>query len=81
MVYCNVYFKIQIVVPIDMGEITTLALNSPNRASLRTTIPMFIVKQWGLHAGDKLDWSLEARKDEIVILVKKAEIKNKKKKG
>jgi hypothetical protein len=81
MVYCNVYFKIQIVVPIDMGEITTLALNSPNRASLRTTIPMFIVKQWGLHAGDKLDWSLEARKDEIVILVKKADIKNKKKKG
>jgi hypothetical protein len=42
---------------------------------------MFIVKQWGLHAGDKLDWSLEARKDEIVILVKKADIKNKKKKG
>jgi hypothetical protein len=64
-----------------MGEITTLALNSPKRASLRTTIPMFIVKQWGLHAGDKLDWSLEARKDEIVILVKKADIKNKKKKG
>jgi hypothetical protein len=63
-----------------MGEITTLALNSPKRASLRTTIPMFIVKQWGLHAGDKLDWSLEARKDEIVILVRKAETKNKNKK-
>jgi hypothetical protein len=52
-----------------------------NKASLRTTIPMFIVKQWGLHAGDKLDWSLEARKDEIVILVKKAEPKSGKKKG
>ena len=64
-----------------MGEITTLALNSPKKASLRTTIPMFIVKQWGLHAGDKLDWSLEARNDEIVVLVKKAGIKNKKKKG
>jgi hypothetical protein len=64
-----------------MGEITTLALNSPKRASLRTTIPMFIVKQWGLHAGDKLDWSLEARKDEIVILVKKADTNNKKRKG
>lgn len=66
---------------IVVGEITTLALNSPKRASLRTTIPMFIVKQWGLHAGDKLDWSLEARKDEIVILVKKAETKSGKKKG
>ena len=64
-----------------MGEITTLALNSPKRASLRTTIPMFIVKQWGLHAGDKLDWSLEARRDEMVILVKKAETRSAKNKG
>jgi hypothetical protein len=64
-----------------MGEITTLALNSPKRASLRTTIPMFIVKQWGLHAGDKLDWSLEVRENKIVILVKKAEPKSGKKKG
>jgi hypothetical protein len=64
-----------------MGEITTLALNSPKRASLRTTIPMFIVKQWELHAGDKLDWSLEARKDEIVILVKRAEPQGGKKKS
>jgi hypothetical protein len=30
---------------------------------------------------DKLDWSLEARKDEIVIVVKKAETKSGKKKG
>jgi hypothetical protein len=71
--YRSVFFII-------VGEITTLALNSPKRASLRTTIPMFIVKQWGLHAGDKLDWSLEARKDEIVILVKKAEPKSGRKK-
>jgi hypothetical protein len=42
---------------------------------------MFMVKQWGLQAGDKLDWSLEAKKDELVILVKKAEIKDKKRKG
>ena len=55
-----------------MGEVTTLALNAPNKASLRTTIPMFIVKQWQLKSGDKLDWSLEARgKNEIVIVVKK----------
>jgi hypothetical protein len=32
-------------------------------------------------AGDKLDWSLEARRDEIVILVKKVETKSGKKKG
>jgi hypothetical protein len=73
--------KYRFVFLIIVGEITTLALNSPKKASLRTTIPMFIVKQWGLHAGDKLDWTLEARKDEIVILVKKAETKSGKKKG
>ena len=56
-----------------MGEITTLALNAPKKASLRTTIPMFIVKQWGLKVGDKLDWSLEARKNEMVIVVKKTD--------
>jgi hypothetical protein len=33
----------------------------------------------GLRAGAKLDWSLEARKDEIVILVRKAESKSGKK--
>jgi bifunctional DNA-binding transcriptional regulator/antitoxin component of YhaV-PrlF toxin-antitoxin module len=66
-----------------MGEITTLALNAPKKASLRTTIPMFIVRQWGLKPGDKLDWSLEARKNEMIILVRKTENsnnKNKKKK-
>ena len=31
-----------------------------------------IQKTVGTSAGDKLDWSLEARKDEMVILVKKA---------
>ena len=63
-----------------MGDVTTLALNAPNKASLRTTIPMFIVKQWGLKAGDKLDWLLEARKNEVIIVVRMAESKKKKKK-
>jgi hypothetical protein len=62
-----------------MGELTTLALNAPKKASLRTTIPMFIVKQWELKAGDKLDWSLEARKNEITIVVRMAESSKKKK--
>ena len=61
-----------------MGELTTLALNAPNKASLRTTIPMFIVKQWGLKPGDKLDWSLEPKRNEIVIIVKKTSVPTKK---
>jgi hypothetical protein len=61
-----------------MGETTTLALNAPNKASLRTTIPMFIVKQWGLRPGDKLDWSLDSKRNEIVILIKKISTSTKK---
>ena len=34
---------------------------------------MFIVKQRGLKAGDKFDRSLEARKNEISIMVRKIE--------
>jgi antidote-toxin recognition MazE-like antitoxin len=54
-----------------LGEETTLAKNSPKFASLRTTIPMSIVKQWQLKEGDKLDWSWEARDGEMILLVRK----------
>jgi hypothetical protein len=55
-----------------MGETTTLALNAPNKASLRTTIPMFIVKQWGLQPGQQLDWSYEKSiVGELVVVVRK----------
>jgi hypothetical protein len=51
---------------------TTLALNAPNKASLRTTIPMFIVKQWGLKSGDQLDWSFSLLDNEMIVVVRKA---------
>jgi hypothetical protein len=59
--------------PYDMGETTTLALNAPNKASLRTTIPMFIVKQWGLKSGDQLDWSFSLLNNEMIVVVRRAE--------
>jgi len=54
-----------------LGEETTLAKNSPRFASLRTTIPMSIVRQWRLKEGDKLDWSWEARNGELILVVRK----------
>jgi hypothetical protein len=54
-----------------VGEETTLAKNSPKFASLRTTIPMSIVRQWQLKEGDKLDWSWEARDGEMILLVRR----------
>jgi bifunctional DNA-binding transcriptional regulator/antitoxin component of YhaV-PrlF toxin-antitoxin module len=57
----------------NMGEISTLALNAPGHASLRTTVPMNIIRQWGLGAGDKLEWSWEARDNEMIVVVRKAQ--------
>jgi antitoxin component of MazEF toxin-antitoxin module len=58
-----------------MGEVTTLAKNSPNFASLRTTIPMNMVRQWNLKPGSKLDWSWEVVNGEMVIVVRRKEQK------
>jgi hypothetical protein len=47
-----------------------LALNAKNKASLRTTIPMFVVRQWNLQPGDELEWSFEVSKeDDQLVLV------------
>jgi len=40
----------------NMGEVTTLIRAAPNVASLRTTVPMSVVKQWKLKDGDKFEW-------------------------
>ena len=62
-----------------LGEQTTLAKNSKRFASLRTTVPMSIVKQWKLKEGDKLEWSWEAVNSEMVLRVRKvAALKGKK---
>lgn len=53
-----------------MSETTILSLATSNRASLRTTVPMSIVKQFNLKSGDKLKWAFEVKNNEIIIVVK-----------
>jgi len=53
-----------------MGEITTLTIATTGRESLRTTVPMSILKHFKLEAGDKLDWDFEARNNELIIIVR-----------
>lgn len=60
------------------GEETTLAYASSKSKSLRTTIPYFIVKQFNLEAGDKLDWSIRAENGELLIIVKPIKMKTEK---
>lgn len=53
-----------------MGEITYLNKAATKGESLRTTVPMSIVKQFQLTEYDKLDWSLKAEGGELIIQIK-----------
>ncbi len=55
---------------IQLGEITTVVAATSKSASLRTTIPMSVVKQFDLNVGDKLDWSFEAKGGELTVVVR-----------
>jgi hypothetical protein len=54
-----------------MGEITVAKKASSKFASLRTTIPMSIVRQWKLEDGDTLDWEWRVIDGQLAILVSK----------
>jgi len=54
-----------------MGETTTLAKASSKFESLRTTVPMSIVKQWKLKEGDEFDWEWKVLEGEMVLIVRK----------
>lgn len=54
----------------DIGETTTLTLATTKSGSLRTTVPMSIVKQFGLTARGKLNWKLKAEDGKLVIIVR-----------
>jgi len=53
-----------------MGEITVLTKATSKSKSLRTTIPMGIVRQFNLSEGDKLNWEIRAEGGELIIVVK-----------
>ncbi len=51
------------------GELTTLVKARKDTPSLRTTVPMSVVKRWGLDQGSKLDWTWEVVNGKLVIIV------------
>jgi molybdopterin-binding protein len=59
------------------GEITTVTLNSSKRKSLRSTIPMSVVKNMGLKVGDNLSWKYEIKSGEIVTTIRKVKTSTK----
>jgi antitoxin component of MazEF toxin-antitoxin module len=53
-----------------MGEVTKLTPAVSKKESLRTTVPRSIVKQFDLTNEDSLDWKLEVREGELIIVVR-----------
>jgi bifunctional DNA-binding transcriptional regulator/antitoxin component of YhaV-PrlF toxin-antitoxin module len=61
-----------------MGETTTLTIATTGKKSLRTTVPMSIVKNFKLKAGDKLDWNFDVKDGKMIIVVQPVKIEDKK---
>ncbi|RLI74017.1 AbrB family transcriptional regulator [Archaeoglobales archaeon] len=51
------------------GQITTLTKANKSSQSLRTTVPMGIIKQFGLKEGDRLKWRLDVKDNKLVIVI------------
>jgi len=51
------------------GEVTILANATSKSQSLRTTVPIGIIRQLGLKEGDKLLWELKPNKDQLMVMV------------
>ena len=54
----------------DIGEVTTLTPATTRSTSMRATVPMSIIKQFNLKAGDKLSWKLKIEEGELAIIVR-----------
>lgn len=56
---------------------STASIAKIGTKSLRATIPEGIVAYLEILAGDKLDWKMEIKNGEKIIIVKKADLINK----
>lgn len=53
----------------EQGEVTILANATSKSQSLRTTVPIGIIRQLGLKEGDRLLWELKPNKDQLIVVV------------
>ena len=51
------------------GQITIIGKATSDGDSLRTTIPMGIVKQLDLKEGEKLSWKIEAKDGALIVVL------------
>jgi antitoxin component of MazEF toxin-antitoxin module len=60
-------------VDIPQGTITTLTKAHSKSNSLRTTIPISIINQFGFKEGDRLIWKMEIENNSLIIKIKPVE--------
>jgi len=51
------------------GEVTFLANATSRSQSLRTTVPIGIIRQLGLREGDALVWELKPEGNRLIVVV------------
>jgi hypothetical protein len=51
------------------GELTILAPATSRSQSLRTTVPIGIIRQLGLKEGDGLVWELRPNENQLIVVV------------
>ena len=56
-------------ISLEKGEVTANALAISKSQLLRTTIPMGIVKQFGLRDKQRLNWTIQINDNKMVIMV------------
>jgi len=54
---------------IKMAESTVLTKATSKSASLRTTVPMGITRQFNLKVGDRLQWEIIAKGNKLAIII------------
>ena len=52
------------------GQTTTLTKANKSSNSLRTTVPSGIIKQFELDEGDSLNWKLDIKDNDFIVVVK-----------
>ncbi len=57
------------------GDATSLTRASTKGNSLRTTVPISIIHQFGLEEGDQLHWELKAENNNLIIVVRPLKVK------
>jgi hypothetical protein len=53
----------------QQGEVTILTKANSRSHSLRTTVPMSIIRHFSLSEGDHLRWEIQAKESKLFVVI------------